>query len=286
MESYSKALQSSPTDDEVELINLHCLSVLLKSNQFDAALLHTKDASSDKALLAKSQAFYSLRRFRECCDVLKDLCTEYPQNTEIKTDFTRALNRLKEEQTGRYNFKQLQSKAMGCDLVHLDNATYIGSVAVKTTESRGRGLFTTTAVKAGDLLFCEKAFAHVFVANNDIERRHIIVRAKEQDKDTSDLMNTKPNMVNSCQTELVELITQKLHDNPSLVLAVTDLHHGSYNPANVSHVDGMPVVDTFLVARIVSLNSFACPVSTRQQHLDSRAGVQIPAKDEYFRVGL
>jgi hypothetical protein len=30
----------------------------------------------------------------------------------------------------------------------------------------GRGLFTTQAVKAGDLLFCEKAFAHAFHDEN------------------------------------------------------------------------------------------------------------------------
>ncbi|KAH8433206.1 TPR domain protein [Aspergillus melleus] len=286
MECYSKALQSSPTDEEARFINQNRLLTLLRTDQFDAVLLNAKDASSEKALSRKANALYNLQKFRECCDVLKALCTKYPEDAFAKSEFTRALNRLKEEQTGRYNFKQLQIKAMGCDMLHLDNATYIGSVAVKTTESRGRGLFTTAAVKAGDLLFCEKAFAHVFVANNDKERRHIIARAKEQDKDPAYLMNTKPDMVNSCQAKLVELITQKLYDNPSLMPAITDLHHGSYNSANVSHIDGMPVVDTFLVARIVSLNSFACPVSTLQQHLDSRAGVQNPTKDEYFRVGL
>ncbi|KAI9042923.1 uncharacterized protein KD926_004713 [Aspergillus affinis] len=45
-ECYFKALQSSPTDDEVELINLDRLSVLMKTHHFDATLLYAKDASS------------------------------------------------------------------------------------------------------------------------------------------------------------------------------------------------------------------------------------------------
>ena len=39
---------------------------------------------------------------------------------------------------------------------HLDHATFVGPVAVKASIGRGRGLFTTKAVKAGDLILCEK----------------------------------------------------------------------------------------------------------------------------------
>jgi hypothetical protein len=37
----------------------------------------------------------------------------------------------------------------------LNHATYVGPVSIKAAGSRGRGLFTTKEVKAGDLLLVE-----------------------------------------------------------------------------------------------------------------------------------
>jgi hypothetical protein len=104
---------------------------------------------------------------------------------------------------------------------------------VRSTESRGRGLFTAEAVKAGDLLFCEKAFAHAF---HD---------ADEPSKGIALLMNPQTNtMTMGTQVELITLIVQNLYKNPSLMPAFTDLYHGSYKPVAVSEVDDTPIVDT------------------------------------------
>ena len=48
----------------------------------------------------------------------------------------------------------------------LDCATFVGPVAVRDSLGRGQGLFTTKSVKAGDLLFAEKAFEYSH-ADND-----------------------------------------------------------------------------------------------------------------------
>lgn len=236
--SYSKALESSPTNEEARTFRLNRALAFLKTQQFDTALCDLEVVSSgpnppEKALFRKSQALYHLQRFRESCDILKVLCTEYPENTAAKSEFGRAIARHAEEKNGNYQFKRLQLEAAKNRPPHLDCATYIGPVCVKSTESRGRGLFTTDAVKAGDLLFCEKAFAYVF--HDD----------KNPSKDLNLLMNAQTGaMTVGTQAELIGLIVQKLYKNPSLMSTLTDLHHGSYKPVTVSEADGIPVVDT------------------------------------------
>lgn len=94
---------------------------------------------------------------------------------------------------------------------HLDHATYIGLVAARETGSRGRGLFTTKEVKAGDLLLCEKAFAHAFV---DVEN-------EKASASTCLLLNMETErMTMRAQADLLGMIVRKLHGNPPLNSAI------------------------------------------------------------------
>jgi hypothetical protein len=149
-----------------------------------------------------------------------------------KGELTRAIGRLTEKEKGRYRFKQFYIETTKLRPPLLDHATYVGPVSVRVSSSRGRGLFTTEAVKAGDLLLCEKAFAHSFVDT-------------ENNQNMALLVNSETNTVTmGAQGELIRLIAQKLYRNPSLNPVITDLYHGSYEPAMVTNVDGTPVVDT------------------------------------------
>ena len=65
--------------------------------------------------------------------------------------------RLGEQERSAYDFKAIREEMSKVSPPHLDHATFVGSVTVKVSWS---GLFTTKAVKAGDLILCEKAFAH------------------------------------------------------------------------------------------------------------------------------
>lgn len=193
----------------------------------------SNNGSSEKALFRKSQALYHLQRFGESCEVHELLSKEYPNNTTAKKEFDRATARLAEGQSGEYPFKQLQREAAKRRPPRLDRATYIGPVSVRPTESCGRGLFTTEAVRAGDLLFCEKAFAHAFHDEHGDSSK------------ISLLMNTETQtMTMGSQAELISLIVQKLYKNPSLMSTFTDLYRGSYTSLDTSEVDGRPVVDT------------------------------------------
>lgn len=190
---------------------------------------------AEKALFRKSQALYNLGRYEECCEVLKDLRMQYPTNGAAKEEFTRAINRLAEQKKGRYQFKELYGEANRLQPPHLDHATYIGPVAVRASGSKGRGLFTTKAVKAGDLLLCEKAFIHSYIDSKN----------SESSQEMTLLMNTETNtMTMGAQAHLIRLAVQKMSGNPSLASVITDLYHGSYKPVSVTEVDATPVVDT------------------------------------------
>lgn len=113
----------------------------------------------------------------------------------------------------------------------MDQATYIGPVAVKQTETKGRGLFLTTAVKAGDLLLCEKAFCHA--------------HAEGRSSNITLLMHPETNRaVMGGQADLIKHIVQKLHRNPSLAPEFDTLYHGNYQGVSVTRVDAQTVVDT------------------------------------------
>lgn len=218
-------------------LRLNRALAFLKVKQFDAALSELESASTlqkptEKALYRKSSALYGLQRYRECCEVLKVICLDYPNNVEARRELSRATNRLAEQQYGRYSFSKLYVELSQHRPPLLDHATYVGPICVKmSSESRGRGLFTTKAVKAGELLLCEKAFAYV---------------SKKQEDSGATLSELKSDFGMKMEEwrGLTTTIVQKLCRNPSLVPVITDLYHGSYQPVDVSYVDGIPIVDT------------------------------------------
>lgn len=241
---YSNALDQPATTDQIETIKTNRSLAFLKTNQFDAVLADTNFPNftpnlSEKALFRAAEALYQLERFSECSLVLEKLCSKFPQNSTATQLLGRAKSRCLEQATGEYNFGQLQEAASELWPPHLDFATYIGPVEIRQTESKGRGLFVTKAVKAGDLLLCEKAFSCV----------HVNERAG--DKDDKGKAKTsvwiKPGTGQAflgAGPDLVKSIAQKLYRNPSLASAVTALHHGDYKKASTSMIDGKPIVDT------------------------------------------
>ena len=233
------ALSQQATKDEVEVIKRNRALAYLKTQQFDAALSDTGFPDfgpnpSEKALFRAAEALYFLKHFRKCCEILQLLCTSFPNNKQASVVLDRARKRCSETNTGDYNFKQLQAEAKNLRPPQLDHATYTGSVEIRTTKDKGRGLFVTKAVRAGDLILCEKAFSHVYAPESDDGNSKITL-----------LMNTETNTgFMGGQADLIRIIVQKLHRNPSVASTFTVLHHGSYKTASTCVVDGEPIVDT------------------------------------------
>ncbi len=240
-DSYTRALRCSSTPEETQTIRLNRALAFLKTRQHDAALSDVEstttaaDKPAEKALYRKAEALYGLQQYRECCEVLKELRLEYPDNMAAKSQLTQAISRLKEHINGKYQFQQLHDEAASAKPPHLDHASYIGPVRIQASGSRGRGLFTTKAVKAGDLLFCEKAFTHAFLD-------------KEGGRGGTILIGLDNGGTMGSQSDLIDMTVQKLHRNPCLMPIITDLHHGSYQPVDATHIDGEPVVDTYVTA--------------------------------------
>lgn len=240
---YTEALQYSTRIEEAQTIKINRALAYLKLRRYDEALMDADCTSADvkpaeKGLYRKARALYELGRYQECYQSLEILLKEYPSNEAGKQEFSRVKDRLAEEKSGHYDFRAMYRATKARPLC-LDHATYVGPVEIKESQGRGRGLFTTRAVKAGELLLCEKAFAHCHAGTTD--------ESPSSSSKISLLINTQTNrMVMGTQADLIQKIVQQLLRNPSLAPAFTSLHHGSYKPVEVSHVDEMPVVDTYV----------------------------------------
>jgi hypothetical protein len=211
----------------------------LKTQQYDAALSDTGfpdfgKEPSEKALFRAAEALYHLARFEECRRVLEALCKKFPDNEQAVAVLQRARDRCTESNSGTFDFKLLQAKAKKHRPPHMDHATYMGPAEVKETKAKGRGLFATKSMKVGDLILCEKAFAHAYIDETSGSNASITF-----------LMNleTKKGFMGG-QADLIRMIVQKLYSNPSTASEFTSLYHGDYKTVDVSFVDGKPVVDT------------------------------------------
>jgi len=192
----------------------------------------------EKALFRAARALYALQRWRDCLGYLNQLISLYPSNSFAKQDITRCHIRLREE-AGDYDFASMLKEAVSkSPFPDMDRATYVGPIEVRVCaiKSHGRGIFTTKAVKAGELLLCEKAFAAVFVPAGDFET------FKRENRDRSDEANMKCFSLIR-RTDLVEKTFVKLHRNMTLAEHFSDLYAGSDWKDEVDEQSGLPLID-------------------------------------------
>ncbi|KAJ5774296.1 hypothetical protein N7457_009192 [Penicillium paradoxum] len=260
IECFTKALECSPTEEETHHILFFRGKAHFHVDEWDASLRDFEalplGPKSDLALRGKAQSLYRLNRFRESCDVFTELCKKSPKNTKARDDFREAIARFAEQEKGRYNFKTMQEQASKVFPPILDHATWIGPVEVRQTETRGQGLFTTRAVKVGDLLLCEKAFAYAI--EHPLKRKWANTLHINMETNTT---------ARGGQMAIASSIINKLRKNPSLAPALTKLHSDGFNATATAAVDGTPVIDTFHISSIISLNSFSGPASSKAEHI-------------------
>lgn len=237
---YSAAIKFGAAPDRLEIIKRNRALAFLKTAHFDAVLPDTAWPNfgpnpSEKALFRAAEALYYLRRFSEATAVLGILHCHFPSNARAVDILKRAKTRCGEEKIGEYDLKFMQREAKKLRPPQLDHATYIGPIEFRETKDKGRGLFTTQAVKAGDLLLCEKAFAHAYAPES----------GETGNSKTTLLLNVETDRgFMGGQADLLRMIVQKLWRNPSVASEFTNLYHGDYEAAKASSVDGKPVVDT------------------------------------------
>lgn len=236
--SYNQALEASTSLSDSNAIKRNRALAFLKTKQYDAVLIDAGSPqfeldTSEKMLLRAAEALYHLGRFDECCTTLEKLLQVHPSSTEAAKSLTRAQARKNEQRFGVYPNLSLQKIAKHVQPPLLDCATFMGPIQVRQTKSKGRGMYTTDYVKAGDLLLCEKAFSYAF-ANNS-----------KESSNTTFLMNLENNTAfQGTHADLIRDLVQKLHKNPSLMPAFVALYHGKYRSCRQSNDDDDPVIDT------------------------------------------
>ncbi|RSL93841.1 hypothetical protein CDV31_014539 [Fusarium ambrosium] len=251
---YSMAIQAAKTPEEKQLASLNRSLTNLKLGRpekalSDAAHGHDPAAPTEKSLFREARALYELRNFDQSMAKLKLLAESYPENKAVGPEMKRVTVRLNEQQKGQYSFARMYKQSeMNPPLI--DCADFSAPVEVRTSPGRGQGIFTTKAVSAGELLICEKAFAYSHV-NEDDDSVNLMLNM-ETDK-----------MIVGGQAILLPQIIQKLFHNPEMSRGFFDLHHGDYQSVTVTECDGAPVIDSFLVERIITLNSFGSPRTSR-----------------------
>ncbi|KAI2631539.1 hypothetical protein GGS26DRAFT_598610 [Hypomontagnella submonticulosa] len=266
---YTKAILAAKSPEEKQLAYLNRSLTNLRLDRPDKALDDASKGNPDegppreKAVFREAQALYSLRKFDSCLEKLVVLVRSNPKNSDAWAEIRRVQQRLREEKTGSYKFNDMYKQAEATPPL-IDCATYIGSVGVRDSPGRGKGLFTTKPVKAGELLLCEKAFGYIYASDDSpigISNTKLMV---DEDCDTFYIGG---------QADLYPQVIQKLYHNHAGSEKFRSLDHGNYNPVNISEVDGAPVVDTFFVSKICKVNGFGAPRTTQAGLATSVRGV-------------
>ncbi|KAM3529090.1 hypothetical protein MY4038_005556 [Beauveria bassiana] len=248
---YTDAGRYAVTPEEAQLAFVNRSLVNLKLNRpeqalLDATKMNGQISPTEKAVFREIKALYNLGYFERCLERLKYFTEKYPTNTDAQLEMHRVNARLREKINGAYPFASMYKQASQNSPL-IDCATFSEPVEVRESPGRGRGLFTVNAVKAGQLLLCEKAF--VYKQLDLISASRSILKAPSDEK---------------CpfpggQVGIVMQLTQDLYHNPEHSLPFLQLHRGDYKVVNRQRADGNPVVDSFLVSKITALNCFTPP---------------------------
>ncbi|KAM3480966.1 hypothetical protein MY5147_000940 [Beauveria neobassiana] len=248
---YTDAGRYAVTPEEAQLafVNRSLVNLKLKRPEqalLDATKMNGQISPTEKAVFREIKALYNLGYFERCLGRLEYFTEKYPTNTEAQLEMNRVNARLREKIDGAYPFASMYKQASQ-DSTLIDCATFSEPVEVREAPGRGRGLFTVNAVKAGQLLLCEKAF--VYKQLDLISASRSILKAPSDEK---------------CpfpggQVGIVTQIEQDLYHNPEHSLPFLQLHRGDYKVVNRQRADGNPVVDSFLVSKITALNCFTPP---------------------------
>ncbi|KAK0630223.1 hypothetical protein B0T17DRAFT_488123 [Bombardia bombarda] len=238
---YSEALEAAGEDAtafKAPIYNKRAGTNLILG-RYDAAkadsLASRTGALSDwKAYYNAGRATYGLCEYRTSREYLETALELNPNVKGIRKEYERCLARLREEEHGEYDFQAMFS-SLSPQNVHLDSGSFLSRTCVRKSKHHGNGLFATHAIKAGDLVFVEKA-------------------------------TLMPNQYEPTRASaaLYALMVRQLCDNPSLADTVLKLYPGEYERtgAEGTIVDGVPVVDIFLVEGIRTKNCFSAPLST------------------------
>ncbi|KAK5651508.1 hypothetical protein OQA88_11962 [Cercophora sp. LCS_1] len=237
---YSEALVEATDDASRAPVHTKRAGTNLLLGRYDAAkadsLASRVGGPSDwKAYYNAGRAAYGLCDYKECKEYLEKALELNPSASAVRKELDRCLARVHEEETGEYDFKAMYESLNHQTNVHLDRGSFTKRTVVHESEHHGRGIFAAEDIKAGELIFVEKATL--------MPNQYEPVRAS---------------------AALYAMMVRQLCENPSLCGPIFKMHPGEIEKTGLEGtiVDGVPVVDIFVVEGIRTKNCFSCPLST------------------------
>lgn len=171
--------------------------------------------------------------------MLEVLVAKFPESAPGIHEISRTKLRMKEQQTGTYDWQKLY-KESNLRPPKIDCATFTGPIEVRQCD-HGKGLFTTKAVQAAQLLLCEKVFSYCFATPTEET-----LKAKSKSMSPASVLIDVPGNRTSfgTQPDIIRDISIKLIMAPLFKDDFENLFHGSYESAPSTLVDRSAVVDT------------------------------------------
>lgn len=227
--------------------------VNLRLNHFDEAISDAKasltgrDDQKSKDLDSKAyyragSAAYGLGRYEQAKEFFEEQLKLAPNDKDASTYLKRINLRFKEQQTGAYNWQKLRA-GLSQARPQVDAASFVSNVKVENSEGRGRGMFVTRDIPAGEVVMCDKAFS--------------VVWGHDKMALTAMTYDVRDDRIRVQPVGLSKATVQKLLGNSSQIQRVMDLF-GDYegDGKNIFRTDDGPIVDTFRIHDIVSRNGF------------------------------
>ena len=131
-----------------------------------------------KALFRAATAAYHLDDYEGSRTILGKLRELTPNDESAAMLGKRIRLRLREQARGNYNFDRIRKCAESSE--NVDVASFLLRTEVHPVPINGMGLFATQDVKAGDIVFCEKAFAAATPQDGQTKPAHLILSANGQ----------------------------------------------------------------------------------------------------------
>lgn len=204
-----------------------------KLGLIDAESVLLLDSAHIKCMFRKAKALFELAEYRNALNFLTSLSIDTlpSTHTQIISDLiVKAKSLIAQSETGDYPWVNI------CQNQFDELADFVGPVIVKNTSTKGRGLFATDAIKAGQLILASKAFARVVVDRSDGFFMNMCWNQKSDEKHLKD----------RSQTQLITEIVHILKENPEKCRELYNLYAGpEYNshmePIDDNHSYGIDV---------------------------------------------
>jgi tetratricopeptide (TPR) repeat protein len=202
----------------------------------------SKDLDS-KAYYRAGSAAYNQSRWQEAKRFFQEQQKLTPDDKDARLQLKKISARLREEDTGLYDLMKIQT-TLSQSHPRVDAATFTKNTTIKSSPQKGRGLFATRDIPAGEIILGEKAFC--------------VVWGHEQDALTAMTYDIRDDRIRISPVGLSKAIVQKLLSNPSSIETVMDLYgdwEGGEENDVFSNEDGA-VIDVFRIHDIMSRNAF------------------------------